>query len=151
MQLTSAAFKNDEQIPKRFTGDGEDISPPLAWEGAPGDTQAFALIVDDPDAPGGTFVHWLLYDLGKDVDVLEEGLAPSPRVLGGARQGKNDFGRFGYGGPAPPPPAEHRYIFQLLALDAPTGLEAGAGRKELEAATEGHVLATAVLTGRYKR
>jgi len=151
MELTSAAFGHEKGLPKKYTADGDDISPPLEWTDVPGDTRAFALIVEDPDAPGGTWVHWLLYDLPHTATGLPEGIINEPQTHEGAQQGKNDFGNYGYGGPAPPSPAEHRYVFELLALDAPTGLQPGASRQDIQEATEGHVRAIAVLTGRYKR
>lgn len=151
MRLMSQAFEHEQPMPERYTADGEDISPPLKWREAPDGTDAFALVVEDPDAPDGTFVHWVLYDLSATENGLPENVAAGPTGFKGAKQGRNDFGNVGYGGPAPPPPAEHRYVFELLALDAPTGLEPGADREALRAATEGHVLGIARLTGRYRR
>jgi hypothetical protein len=151
VKLTSSAFEHEKGIPEKYTADGDDISPPLEWAEVPGDTRAFALLMEDPDAPAGTWVHWLLYDLPHTAAGLPENIIKEPKTHEGARQGRNDFGNYGYGGPAPPPAAEHRYVFELLALDAPIGLEPGASRQDIQTATEGHVLAIATLTGRYSR
>ena len=151
MQLTSTVFEHEKPLPKKYTADGENISPPLAWTDVPDDTKCYALFMEDPDAPGGNFVHWLLYDLPHTAMGLPENVIKQPKTHDGAVQGLNDFGNYGYGGPAPPPPAEHRYVFELLALDAPTGLAPGANRRDMQKATEGHVLGIAILTARYKR
>ena len=151
MNLTSDAFQSGEMIPKQFTCDGPDISPALCWVDSPADTLRFALIVDDPDAPAGTWVHWLLYDLAGDNKSLAENLPKTEKLSNGARQGRNDFGRIGYGGPCPPPGKPHRYFFKLYALDTEVGLEAGATKAEVEKAIEGHVLARAELMGQYGR
>jgi Raf kinase inhibitor-like YbhB/YbcL family protein len=134
-----------EAIDSRYTCDGEDVSPALAWEGVPEGTAELVLVVEDPDAPGGTFTHWLVYGLDPGETELPEG------GEAGGPQGTNDFGRVGYGGPCPPGGETHDYVFRLLALDAPTGLERGASRDELLAAVEGHVLAEAQLTAPYTR
>lgn len=151
--LTSPAFEPGGEIPRRHTCDGEDLSPPLEWSGGPEDVAAWALIVDDPDAPRGTFVHWVLYDLPGHVDELPEGVGDAARLenLGGTLQGENGFGDLGYGGPCPPPGAPHRYVFRLHALDRSPDLDPGASRDELEAAMEGAVLGTAELIGTYRR
>jgi Raf kinase inhibitor-like YbhB/YbcL family protein len=133
-----------ETIDSRYTCDGEDVSPALAWEGVPEGAAELALVVEDPDAPGGIFTHWLVYGLDPGETALPEGAQP-------ALQGTNDFGRVGYGGPCPPGGETHRYVFRLLALDAATGLESGASRDELLAAVEGHVVAEATLTASYSR
>jgi len=150
--LTSAAFRDGAGIPVKYTCDGVDVSPPLSWSGAPAGTGGFALIVDDPDAPAGTWVHWVLYNLPAAVFELPENIAKVESLdLGGARQGRNDFRRPGYGGPCPPPGPAHRYFFKLYALAAPLTLKAGAQKRDVEAAMEGHVLATAQLMGTYGR
>ena len=150
--LASAAFREGAAIPAKYTCDGVDVSPPLGWSGAPVGTRSFALIADDPDAPAGTWVHWVLYNLPADVSELPENIAKVESLdLGGARQGRNDFRRPGYGGPCPPPGPPHRYFFKLYALDAPLKLKAGAQKRDVEAAMEGHVLATAQLMGTYGR
>jgi Raf kinase inhibitor-like YbhB/YbcL family protein len=150
--LVSAAFRDGTGIPVKYTCDGGDVSPPLSWSGAPAETRGFALIVDDPDAPVGSWVHWVLYNLPAGVAELPENVAKVESLdLDGARQGRNDFRRPGYGGPCPPPGPAHRYFFKLYALDAPLTLKAGAQKKDVEAAMEGHVLATAELMGTYAR
>ena len=150
--LTSAAFKNESTIPGKHTCDGVDVSPPLAWSGTPAGTRSVALIADDPDAPGGTWVHWVLYNLPAEVSELPENIAKVESLdLGGARQGRNDFRRPGYGGPCPPPGPAHRYFFKLYALDTRLELKAGAQKKDVEAAMEGHVLGSAQLMGTYAR
>jgi len=150
--LTSAAFRDGAGIPVKYTCDDVDVSPPLSWSGAPAGTGGFALIVDDPDAPAGTWVHWVLYNLPAAVFELPENIAQVESLdLDGARQGRNDFRRPGYGGPCPPPGPAHRYFFKLYALAAPLTLKAGAQKRDVEAAMEGHVLATAQLMGTYGR
>ena len=150
--LTSAAFKDGATIAGKYTCDGVDVSPPLAWSGAPAGTRSFALIADDPDAPGGTWVHWVLYNLPAEVSELPENIAKVESLdLAGARQGRNDFRRPGYGGPCPPPGPAHHYFFKLYALDARLQLKAGAQKKDVEAVTEGHVLGSAQLMGTYAR
>jgi Raf kinase inhibitor-like YbhB/YbcL family protein len=151
--LTSTAFKEGGAIPVKYTCDGADVSPPLAWSGAPPGTVAFALIADDPDAPAGTWVHWVLYDLPATASRLPENVAKTETLpdLGGALQGHTDFRRPGYGGPCPPPGPAHRYFFKLYALDAPLKAKAGATKGDVEAAMKGHVLGTAQLMGTYAR
>src|SRR5262249_38021095 len=118
MKISSAAFSAGEMIPKKFTCDGPDVSPKLAWSDVPSKTQSFALIVEDPDAPVGTWVHWVLFDLPADTKELAEGVPKQDQLSNGARQGRNDFGKIGYGGPCPPPGKPHGYFFKLYALDA---------------------------------
>ena len=151
--LVSEAFGNDETIPALYTCDGDNVSPPLAWDGAPAETNAFALVTDDPDAPGGTFTHWVLYGLGSTALSLPEGVETTERPANGAEgfQGGNDGGGIGYGGPCPPEGPAHRYRFTLYALDEDMFLDSGASKEELLSAMEGHVLAEAQLVGRYGR
>jgi hypothetical protein len=149
-RLKSSAFSNGGAIPQRFTRDGADVSPALSWNDPPTDTKAFALIMDDPDAPAGTWVHWVLYDLPVSVSELSEGVPKTKDLQNGARQGSNDFRRIGYGGPCPPHGAVHRYSFRLYALDQPTALPAGAGKRGLERAMKGHTLAQSELIGRFQ-
>lgn len=149
MEITSTAFTHEGMIPRRFTCDGEDVSPPLAWKGVPPEAKSLALIADDPDAPRKTWVHWVLYNLPATSGGLPEGV-PAERTLAGGRQGTSDFGRIGYGGPCPPS-GTHRYFFKLFALDAQLDLLPGATKEELLRAMEGHVLAEAQLMGRYRR
>jgi Raf kinase inhibitor-like YbhB/YbcL family protein len=149
-QLKSSAFSNGGAIPPKFTCDGPDVSPALSWNDPPPSTKALALIMDDPDAPAGTWVHWVLYDLPASVRELPEGLPKAKDLEIGARQGSNDFRRIGYGGPCPPPGATHRYSFRLYALDRATQLAAGAAKGDLERAMKGHILAQSELIGRFQ-
>jgi Raf kinase inhibitor-like YbhB/YbcL family protein len=149
--VTSAAFKQGDPIPARFTGDGPDASPALAWTEPPAGTKALALICDDPDAPAGTWVHWVLYDLPPAARALPEGVAKARTLPDGSVQGLNDFRAIGYDGPAPPRGKPHRYFFKLYALDATTGLAPGATKRQLEAKMAGHIVAEAALMGTYRR
>ena len=151
MQLTSTAFTEGAAIPAKYTCDTRNVSPPLRWGGAPAGTRSLALIVDDPDAPSGTWVHWVLYDVPASVSELPEDLAKSQYVAGGAKQGLNDFRHLGYGGPCPPHGKPHRYFFKLYALDALLDLKPGLTKKDLESALEKHILAHAQLMGTYQR
>ncbi len=150
-ELTSSAIRPQHELPARFSCDGAQVSPPLAWSGAPPHTATFALIVDDPDAPHGTFTHWVLFNLPSDVDHLDERISPAPQLDNGASQGRNDFGRLGYGPPCPPHGETHRYRFTLYALDAPLHMQAGATRQQALQAMQAHVLAQAQLVSMYKR
>ena len=150
IQLTSPAFREGETIPKQHTGDGADTSPPLRWGDPPEGTRTFALVCDDPDAPRKTWVHWVIFNLPADLRQLDA--VPAREALdSGARQGKNDFGKAGYGGPAPPRGKPHRYFFKLYALDQPLDLPAGATKDQLLAAMKGHGLAEGQLMGKYSR
>ncbi len=150
-ELTSPAFKNDKAIPKEHTCDGSDASVPLKWSGAPQGTKSFALIVDDPDAPRGTWVHWVIYDIPANVTELAGGIGHQDSLQSGAKQGKNDFGKTGYGGPCPPPGPAHHYHFKLYALKEMSGLKPQATKRQLLDAIKGHVAAEAQLVGTYKR
>lgn len=148
--VTSSAFKEGEEIPGKYTCDGEDMSPPLAWAGLPPGTRSIALISDDPDAPGGTWVHWVAFNISPERKGLPENM-PADKILpDGAVQGVNDSHQIGYGGPCPPS-GVHRYYFKVYALDTKISLEPGAAKKDLEKAMAGHVLAEGQLMGRYKR
>lgn len=151
LSLESPAFGKGERIPVAHTCDGADVSPPLRWSGLPEGTECLALVADDPDAPAGTWVHWVIYGIPAAREGLPEGVPGELEVLDGGRQGTNDFGDPGYGGPCPPPNGAHRYFFKLYALDADPGLEPGATKAELLEAMDGHVLAEADLIGRYRR
>jgi hypothetical protein len=148
--INSTAFKEGGMIPKRYTCDGPNISPPLSWDSVPGGTKSLALICDDPDAPRGTWVHWVIFNLPANTKELSENIPPQQTFPNGAKQGRNDFGKIGYGGPCPPG-GTHRYYFKLFALDNEINLEAGATKAELLKAMEGHILAEGQLMGRYKR
>lgn len=145
--LTSPAFNDGAGIPVKYSCDGEDVSPRLEWTHPPENTRSYALVVEDPDAPSGTFTHWILYDLPPQMTDLPEGAS------GPGTSGRNDFQEIGFGGPCPPPGhGEHRYFFRLHALDVEhLGLAKDATRKELDAAIEGHVIGTAELMGRFQR
>jgi len=149
-RLTSPSFQANADIPARFTCSGDDLSPALAWSDPPAGTQSLALIADDPDAPGGTFTHWVLYDLPPSARRLPEGV-PRASDPDGGRQGRNDFDAIGYGGPCPPPGSPHRYLFRLYALDKKLNLRAGASKGDVERALKGHALAQAELIGRFGR
>ncbi len=151
MQLSSSAFTEGQPIPAKYTCDDKNVSPPLKWEGVPGGAKSLVLIADDPDAPGGMWVHWVLFDVPAAMSELPEDLPKTQYAPGGARQGLNDFKHLGYGGPCPPPGKPHRYFFKLYALDASLGLKPGATKKEVERAMEKHVLAEGQLMGTYKR
>lgn len=151
MAITSAAFSEGASIPKKYTCDAEDFSPPLAWSGVPAGAQSLALIADDPDAPVGTWVHWVLFNMPATLTGLPEGLQKTSSVAGVGLQGNNDFRRPGYGGPCPPRGKPHRYFFKLYALDAPLSLEAGAAKADVEKAMRGHILGEAQLMGTYQR
>jgi Raf kinase inhibitor-like YbhB/YbcL family protein len=149
--ISSTAFENGGDIPKKFTCDGADVSPELSWTGVPPRTESFALIADDPDAPAGTWTHWVIYDVPASKAELEENVSKVDKLPDGARQGRNDFRKLGYGGPCPPPGKPHRYFFKIYALDAKLNLAPGASKQELEQAIQGHVLATGELVGKYGR
>jgi Raf kinase inhibitor-like YbhB/YbcL family protein len=151
MELKSSAFTEGANIPRKHTCDAEDVSPLLRWDNVPPGTKAFVLIADDPDAPVGTWVHWVIYDLPAETKELAEGTAKTETLEHGAQQGMNDFRRVGYAGPCPPPGLPHRYFFKLYALDAPTNLKPRASKQQLLDAIKGHILAEAQLVGRYGR
>lgn len=150
MTLTSPSFNYGDPIPLRHTGDGVNVSPPLAWEGVPAGTKSLALICDDPDAPGKVWVHWVLYGLPPTRVDLPEGVPTDPTLPDGSRQGTNDSGTTGYDGPYPPKGKPHRYFFKLYALDADVTPPPGATKADLLAAM-GTILAEAELMGTYQR
>lgn len=150
IKITSSAFKDGGLIPTKYTCDGADISPPLQWDAVPEGTKSIALICDDPDAPMGTWVHWVLYNLPPDVVELAEDVPADETLPNGAMQGTSDFGRIGYGGPCPPS-GTHRYFFKIYLLDTTLDLSPGARKRDLLKAMEGHILAQGQLIGKYKR
>jgi len=150
IKVVSLAFQEGAMIPADYTCDGKNVSPPLSWSGIPEKAVTLALICDDPDAPVGTWVHWVLYNLPASAKELPAGVPPEEKLASGAVQGKNDFRKLGYGGPCPPG-GTHRYYFKLYALDKALDLKPGATKKELLKAMEGHTLAEGQLMGRYKR
>jgi len=150
LRLTSTAFKEGEAIPRGYTCDGANVSPPLEWTGVPKSAKTIAIIADDPDAPGGTWVHWVLYNLSAEGLGLIENTPQTETLQGGGVQGKNDFSKIGYGGPCPPS-GTHRYFFKFYALDSELALQPGATRAEVEKAMEGHIVGQAQLMGTYRR
>jgi Raf kinase inhibitor-like YbhB/YbcL family protein len=151
LSLTSSVFSDGEIIPRQYTGDGSDVSPPLRWARAPEDTKSFALVCDDPDAPRKIWVHWVIFNLPPETSELSEGVSPKEVLPDGAKQGKNDFGNIGYGGPAPPKGKPHRYFFKLYALNCVLDLPPGTTKDQVVAAIQGHVLAETQLIGKYAR
>lgn len=149
-ELNSAAFTAGGSIPSIYTCQGKDISPPLTWSGTPDRTKSFVLICDDPDAPIGTWVHWVYYNIPPEVSSLPEGMSKKEKPEQGGISGKSSFGDFGYGGPCPPW-GTHRYFFRLYALDTVLNLAPGEKKKAVLKAMEGHVLGTAELMGTYKK
>ena len=149
-QLTTTAFQDGGAIPRKFTCDGTDVSPELVWTDPPAGTHAFAVIMDDPDAPAGTWVHWVLYDTPADARRLAEGIAKNGQLPDGSRQGHNNFGQLGYNGPCPPRGSVHRYFFKLYALASKTNLKPGASKSDLERAMKGHILAQSELVGKFQ-
>ncbi len=151
IQITSTAFAEGQPIPQKYTCAGPDVSPPLQWTNAPAGAKSLALIADDPDAPMGTWVHWVIYNLPPATTALAENMPQSPELTDGAKQGINDFRQTGYGGPCPPSGQPHRYFFKVYALDVTLNLKSGATKEELLKAMEGHVLAKGQLMGTYQR
>jgi Raf kinase inhibitor-like YbhB/YbcL family protein len=150
IKLTSAAFKEGQLIPRTYTCEGVNISPPLDWSGVPKSAKTLAIICDDPDAPSGTWVHWVLYNLPADNIGLVENLPATEKLAAGGFQGKNDFEKIGYGGPCPPS-GTHRYFFKIYALDSELPLKAGATKAELLKTMEGHIVLQGQLMGTYRR
>jgi Raf kinase inhibitor-like YbhB/YbcL family protein len=151
ISISSEAFKENGTIPDEYTCEGEDISPPLSWQGLPAGTKSIALIMDDPDAPGRTFVHWVIYNIPGSMQKLAKGIPKKEKLDDGSRQGMTDFGRAGYGGPCPPRGKPHRYFFKIYAIDKMLDLPSGASREDVETAMKGHVLAKGELSGKYAR
>ncbi len=150
IKITSSAFGNGESIPVKYTCDGENVSPPLKWSNVPQGTKSFAIINDDPDAPMGTWVHWVIYNIPANVMELAERIPPSQKLNNGALQGKNSWGKIGYGGPCPPS-GTHRYFFKIYALDKTLDIGPGASKEEILKAIKGHILAEGQLYGKYSR
>lgn len=151
MSLKSAGFVNGETIPKAYSCEGEDLSPELEWADAPPGTKSFALICDDPDAPMGTWVHWVIYDIPGTSASLPKGVMKKARLDNGAIQGLNSWPKTGYNGPCPPPGKPHRYFFKLYALDSVLGLKENSTKEDLLKAMKGRILAEAELMGTYRR
>jgi len=151
LQVESTAFAEGQAIPPQYTCDGADVSPPVSWSGAPEGTQSFVLILDDPDAPGGTWDHWILFNIPATTRSLPEAVPGDENVEGIGVHGSNSWRHLGYGGPCPPPGPAHGYAFRVYALDSTLDLEAGIRKRDVEQAMIGHVLATGQLIGRYGR
>lgn len=151
ISISAEAFKEGDMIPAKFTCDGKDVSPSLTWKGIPSNTKSITLIMDDPDAPRGTFVHWVIFNIPAGTEKLPEGVPRNLTLADGSFQGMTDFGRAGYGGPCPPPGKPHRYYFRIYALDTRLNLKPGAVRTDVENAMSGHILAKGELMGKYRR
>lgn len=149
--ISSPAFRSGEAIPKKYTCDRADISPPLRWAGAPAETKSFAVIAEDPDVPADSWVQWVLYDLPAGTTGVPQGIPSSGTLPSGARQGVNEFGKVGYSGPCPPPGRVHHYYFRVYALDAPTKREPGVSRVDLYRAMRRHIVRVAEVMGTYER
>jgi len=151
ISISAEGFKEGDIIHDEFTCDGRDISPSLSWKGIPEGTKSIALIMDDPDAPGGTFVHWVVYNMPAETMELPKGMPRNKTLANGSMQGMTDFGQSGYGGPCPPPGKPHRYYFKVYALDTKLNLPPGASKNNVEIAMKGHIIAQGELMGKYKR
>lgn len=145
LQVSSSAFSEGQPVPEKYTCDGQNVSPPLKWSGAPANTRSFSVIADDPDAPSGTFTHWVLYDLPPDTTELSEGSSA------GGKQGVSGFKKTGYGGPCPPPGGAHRYFFHVYALDVASLGGPGLSKQDVTTAMKGHIVGQGQLMGTYKR
>lgn len=150
MKITSTSFKEGEMIPSKYTCDGENISPQLLWTDLPANTKSLALISDDPDAPSGDWVHWVVYDIPSNVNELKENFPKEKSLSDGTKQGINDSRKTGYNGPCPPS-GTHRYYFKLYALNVLLNEDAGLTKKELLKAMDGYIIAEALLMGKYKK
>lgn len=150
IQISSGAFANEGFISQKYTCDGENISPPLTWKNIPSGTKSIAIINDDPDAPVGTWVHWVIYNIPPNISGLPEGIKPIEKLPDGTMQGRNSWGKIGYGGPCPPS-GVHRYFFKIYALDKMLDLKPGATKEELLKAMKGHILAEGQFYGKYSR
>ncbi len=149
--VSTTAFAQGETIPTKYTCSGADVSPPLSWSAPPAGTKSLVLIADDPDAPGGTWFHWMVYNIPGHAGGIWEDVAPTGELPGGMLQGRNSFGKIGFGGPCPPRGQTHRYFFHLYALDTMLKLKAGASHAELEGAMRGHVKGETEWMGRFGR
>ncbi len=151
ISVLAEGFNEGDTIPDEFTCNGKNISPSISWKGIPAGTESITLIMDDPDAPRGTFVHWVIYNMPARTRDLPKGMPNNKTLADGSMQGMTDFGRPGYGGPCPPPGKPHRYFFKVYALDMKINLPAGASKSQVESAMKGHILAEGVLMGKYQR
>jgi len=151
LKMKSSAFNDGERLPTKYTCEGENVSPPLTWAGNPDGTRSFAMVMDDPDAPGKTFTHWVIYNIPAFVNSLPEGLPVDAQLSDGMLQGRNDYGDTGYKGPCPPPGKPHRYRFHIYALDRTLNLRPGASKTELLSEIEGSPIESFSLTGLFER
>lgn len=151
LNISSSAFEEGSRIPSKYSCQGEDVSPPLRWGEPPSGTQSFVLIMDDPDAPGGIFTHWVLFNLPSATQQLQEAIPSTAQLSDGSLQGENDFSKIGYGGPCPPSGRPHQYRFTVYGLDRMLDLKAGASKKQVLEAMEGHILGQGQLTGSFQR
>jgi len=151
LTLTTSAFASGASIPAVYTCKGADVSPALDWSGAPAHTASFAVVMDDPDAPAGTWVHWVMWNLPPSTHLLPQGVAKHEQLPDGSHQGRNSFGKIGYNGPCPPAGQTHRYFFRVYALDSKLKLAAGADRSGLDDAMQGHVLAQGEYMGTFHK
>ncbi|MFC1991128.1 YbhB/YbcL family Raf kinase inhibitor-like protein [Chloroflexota bacterium] len=151
LTVSSPAFRKGDKIPSKYTCEGEDVSPEFTWSEPPTGTNSFVLVVDDPDAPGGVFTHWILFNVPADSLLLPEAVPAQDQLQNGSLQGKNDFGRIGYDGPCPPLGRPHRYQFTLYALDRSLDLKSGVSKKQVLDAMCDHILAQGQVTGTYQR
>jgi hypothetical protein len=151
LTISSSAFREGDKIPRKYTCEGEDISPDLRWNKPPEDTVSLVLLVDDPDAPGGVFTHWVLFNLPANTIMLPQDVPTQGQLPDGSLQGKNGFGKIGYGGPCPPPGRPHRYQFTIYALDQSLNLKPGVDKKQIVDAMRGHILSQGQITGTYQR
>jgi Raf kinase inhibitor-like YbhB/YbcL family protein len=151
LMLSSESFEPGRDIPMKYTCDGDDLSPQLSWNGAPDGTETFAMIMDDPDAPGRVFTHWVIYNIPAHRNELPEGVRGEKIIKKGCSQGLNDFRQMGYGGPCPPPGKPHRYRFHLYALDTVLDVPSGVPKSAVLGAMKGHVLAESEIVGLYGR
>jgi Raf kinase inhibitor-like YbhB/YbcL family protein len=151
ISVTSTAFGAGAPVPKQYTGDGQDMSPALAWSKAPTGTQSLALLCEDPDAPRGTWYHWIMFNMPATLNGLGENVPKNETFKDGSTQGTNDFGKIGYNGPKPPPGSIHHYHFKIMALDTKLNLKPSARKDEILAAVKGHILGEGELIGTYQR
>jgi Raf kinase inhibitor-like YbhB/YbcL family protein len=150
IEVTSTAFEDGQPVPEKYSGQGDNVSPPLQWSDVPQQTKSLALICEDPDSPSGTFTHWLVYNLPPTTASLDENVPKGQSMVYGFLQGKNDFGNVGYGGPAPPAGKVHHYLFKVYALDIILLVPAGGDRSDLLSAMNGHIIGEGDLTGTFE-
>ncbi len=149
--VTSSAFKDTATIPRQYTGDGKDLSPPLQWSNLPPETKSLALTCEDPDAPRSTWFHWIIFNIPPTTRQLKEGVAKTAILPDGSAQGSNDFGKVGYNGPSPPPGSVHHYLFKLVSLDTKLDIKPGCDKSDYYKSIKGHTLSSGQLTGQYSR